>query len=103
MASPSGTPTSIEDFYARLNIEEEEYEDITFEDVAGHNNKLEFKWCLVSHLLTDRAINFQTMKNTLVTLWRPAKGVCIKDLRPNFYVFQFLYELDIVRVTDGGP
>ncbi|XVF51254.1 hypothetical protein PTKIN_Ptkin04bG0169900 [Pterospermum kingtungense] len=43
------------------------------------------------------------MQNTLASLWHPVKGVCIKDLGSNLYLFQFFHKLDIQRVERGGP
>ncbi|XVE94357.1 hypothetical protein REPUB_Repub02eG0002100 [Reevesia pubescens] len=43
------------------------------------------------------------MKNTLVSIWRTVKGVCIKDLPPTLFLFQFFHELDMDRVLRGGP
>lgn len=43
------------------------------------------------------------MQHTLASLWRPGKGVYIKELDVNLYVFQFYHELDIKRVISGSP
>ncbi|XWS54770.1 hypothetical protein CRYUN_Cryun10bG0117700 [Craigia yunnanensis] len=43
------------------------------------------------------------MKNTLASIWLPVKGVCIKDLRPILFLFQFFHEMDLERVVKGGP
>ena len=31
------------------------------------------------------------------------KGVCIKDLSPTLFLFQFFHELDLKRAIKGGP
>ncbi|XWS61688.1 hypothetical protein CRYUN_Cryun07bG0147300 [Craigia yunnanensis] len=62
-----------------------------------------FQWSLVGRFLTDRPINFVAMKNTLALIWRPVKGVFIKDLSPSLFLFQFFHELDLEHVTNGGP
>ncbi|KAK6164114.1 hypothetical protein DH2020_000978 [Rehmannia glutinosa] len=43
------------------------------------------------------------MKNMLASIWRPVKGVFIKDLGPNFFLFQFFHELDMARIQSNGP
>ncbi|XP_030500236.1 uncharacterized protein LOC115715711 [Cannabis sativa] len=43
------------------------------------------------------------MKHTLASLWQPGRGVFIKELEPNLYIFQFYHEVDIQRVVDGSP
>lgn len=36
-------------------------------------------------------------------LWRPGKGICVKDLSPTLFLFQFFHEIDIRRVLESGP
>uniref|UniRef100_A0A803Q8T4 DUF4283 domain-containing protein n=1 Tax=Cannabis sativa TaxID=3483 RepID=A0A803Q8T4_CANSA len=43
------------------------------------------------------------MQNTLASLWQPGKGMFVKELEPNLYVFQFYHEIDIQRVIEGSP
>ena len=42
------------------------------------------------------------MKNTMASLWRPGKGVCIKDLSPTLFLFQIFHEIDINKVLESG-
>ena len=53
--------------------------------------------------MNDRAINGLIMQNTLASIWRPVRGVCIQEIQPNLFLFQFYHELDIKRVIDNGP
>ncbi|XP_074378358.1 uncharacterized protein LOC141719893 [Apium graveolens] len=39
----------------------------------------------------------------MATLWKPGKGVYIKSLEPNRFLFQFYHEVDISRVIEGSP
>lgn len=39
----------------------------------------------------------------MASIWRPNKGVCIKDLGAGTYVFQFFHPIDMNRVLDNGP
>lgn len=69
--------------YASMTIDEEEDSGLIIEgeDIdVGNNYKIEYRFCLVGRFLTDKVINFTAMKNTMASLWRPRKGVCIKDL-----------------------
>lgn len=43
------------------------------------------------------------MKHTLAALWKPGKGVFIREVDANLFVFQFYHEIDIKRVVDGSP
>ncbi|XVF65133.1 hypothetical protein PTKIN_Ptkin09bG0222300 [Pterospermum kingtungense] len=44
-----------------------------------------------------------SMQITLTSLWHPVKGVCIKDLGSQRFMFQFFNEMDIQRVERRGP
>lgn len=92
--------------YDHISLEEEEEGGLIVEgdDVNdGGQVKFDFRHCLVCRFLTDKVINFPAMKNTMASLWRPGKGVCIKDLSPTLFLFQFFHEIDVKRVLESGP
>ncbi|XP_052292008.1 uncharacterized protein At4g02000-like [Citrus sinensis] len=98
-------PLGMNETYAALSIEEEDVGGliITGEDVEdGKDGRIDFRYCLVGRFLTDKVINFPAMKNTMAALWRPGKGICIKDLSPTLFLFQFFHEIDIRRVLESG-
>ncbi|XP_060959342.1 uncharacterized protein LOC115704505 [Cannabis sativa] len=43
------------------------------------------------------------MKHTLAGLWKPGKGLFVKELGSNLFLFQFYHEIDIKRVINGSP
>lgn len=43
------------------------------------------------------------MQHKMTSLWRPGKGVYIKEVDRNRYIFQFYHEIDIARVVEGSP
>jgi len=47
--------------------------------------------------------NAQAMRKTLAIVWKPVKGVNIRDLEGSNYLFQFYHEMDLRKVLDGGP
>lgn len=59
-------------------------------------------WSSVDMFLTDKLVNSQAMMNTLASMWRPVKGVHIRELGHNLFLFQFFHELDVQRVVGGG-
>lgn len=61
------------------------------------------RWCLVGRFLTDSPIDFQAMQHKMSSLWRPRKGMYVKDLESNRFIFQFYHEVDITRVIEGSP
>ncbi|KAH9705864.1 CCHC-type domain-containing protein [Citrus sinensis] len=89
-----------------MSIEDEEEDGLIIEgeDIDdGNKVNIDYRCCLVGRFLTDKVINFAAMKNTMASLWRPGKGVCIKDLSPTLFLFQFFHEIDINRVLESGP
>lgn len=98
--------TEVMDACAQLLIDEEEEVGLVFKEdeiQAESEGRLDLRFCLVGRFLTNKAINFPVMKNTMTALWRPGKGICIKDLSPTLFLFQFFHEVDIQRVMDSGP
>ncbi|KAK6137382.1 hypothetical protein DH2020_028854 [Rehmannia glutinosa] len=94
---------SIEELCGNLQIEEEEEGGLVVEDSEVEPQAQDLRWCLVRQFLANRHVNFQSMKNTIASIWRPMKGVFIKDLSPNVFLFQFFHELDVSRVQANGP
>lgn len=81
-----------------LAIEEDEIHANTQLN-PGYNAKL----CIVARFITEGQVDFQAMQQTLAALWKPGKGVYIKELEVNLFLFQFYHELDVKRVMDGSP
>lgn len=63
---------TLEEMYVRLSPEEEEEGGIVVEEG-------EIKTCntyvLVGQFFTEKNINFNTMQNVMVSLWRPREGM----------------------------
>ena len=86
--------------YENVSIEEEDEGGLIVEgdDVdEGEETKIDFQYCLVGRFLTNKVINFSAMKNTMASLSRPGKGVCIKDLSSTLFLFQFSTKLILVK------
>lgn len=92
----------INDHMSGLNIDDEENEQLMFDEgVEEDSNK--FDLCLEGRFLTEKGINNRAMKSKLADVWRPAKGINIKDLKPGIFLFQFYHADDMAWVTNGGP
>ncbi|KAL8121461.1 hypothetical protein AgCh_018260 [Apium graveolens] len=48
-------------------------------------------------------VDFLALQHTMAALWKPGKGVYIKELDTNLYLFQFFHEVDVKRVMEGCP
>lgn len=90
------------DKWAEFQIEDEE-EGILFEETERLDDEVDARWCLVGKLLSDRPADFDALRNMMETLWRPGKGMFVKELDINRYLFQFFHEVDIQRVMEGSP
>lgn len=61
------------------------------------------KLCLVGKFLTEGVFDFTAMQHTLAALWKPGKGVYIKTIEANLFLFQFYHVIDLNRVVEGSP
>lgn len=89
-----------------ITLEDEEDEGLAFEvSTEDRLTDQEFnaQLCLVGRFLVDDVVDFPAMKQTMPALWRPGKGVFIKEIDVNLYLFQFYHEVDIMRVVAGSP
>lgn len=88
---------------AGLSLSVDEDEELVL-DIESEETITEFsEFCLVGRFLTDRHVNFNAMKHRLASIWRPGKGICIKEINSHLFLFQFFHILDLKRVMDGGP
>jgi 14-3-3 protein epsilon len=84
-----------------LSLQEEE--GFVFDVEEGDEEVVDFRWCLVGRFLGDRSIHVNSMKVTMADVWRPVKGVKIKEATPGLFLFQFAHALDMEAVLQGGP
>lgn len=93
---------NINEQLAGINIEDEENEELIFDDeLVEDSNK--FELCLVGRFVTEKSINTRAMKTKLADVWRPARGISIKDLKLGIFLFQFYHVEDLQWVLNGGP
>lgn len=64
---------------------------------------VDLRWAAVGHFLTDKSIKVQVMRQVLASIWRPVKGVGIKEIEDNRFIFHFFHERDIQRILGEGP
>lgn len=87
--------------FAVMNVEDEENAKLIITDgVEEDSNK--FELCLVGRFLTEKNINMRAMKTKLADVWRPARGINIKDIKPDVFMFQFYHADDMAWVQNGG-
>ena len=59
--------------------------------------------CLVGKLLTDNQFNAEALKTTMKNVWRPVRGVIVKDLDKNLFAFQFFSHANKETVLTKDP
>ena len=94
---------AIEEQYNRIRLYDEEEGGFTIPQMETVVEANDFRWSLIGQFLTDISINVSVMQNTLAFLWRPVKGVTIKEIQPALFLFQFYHELDTLKVINKGP
>ncbi|XP_057811485.1 uncharacterized protein LOC131025710 [Salvia miltiorrhiza] len=87
---------------AGLHLSTEE-DEIMFDDALTEDSNVSVELCLVGRFLTEQPIIFNLMRSRLASVWRPGKGVFMKDIGQGRFIFQFFHEIDLQRVYDGGP
>ncbi|XP_060965059.1 uncharacterized protein LOC133034062 [Cannabis sativa] len=102
MASTQYGETEMEAEYQNMNMGEDDGY-IMYEGGAEDLEEFDDRWCLVGRFLTERTIDFQAMQHKMASLWRPVRGLFVKELDPNCFLFQFYHEMDIDRVIEGSP
>lgn len=79
-------------------------ENVSREDEAIEGFKdFNIQLCLVGKFIIEGVVDFPSMQQTMAALSRPGKGVYIKDIDINLYLFQFYHTLNLKRVIDGSP
>ncbi|KAJ8764837.1 hypothetical protein K2173_010302 [Erythroxylum novogranatense] len=68
----------------------------------GDEEEVISQFCVVGRLITDKPFNFIAFKKIMAAVWKPVKGMLMKDLGNNAFLIQFMHRMDMERVVDGG-
>ncbi|KAM6580909.1 hypothetical protein CsatA_004683 [Cannabis sativa] len=93
----------LEDQWASLELEEEDEVGLVASRVEQEELVIDTRWCLVGKLLSGRVSDFDAFQNMMAFLWQPGKGMYVKELNSNLFLFQFYHEIDVERVITGSP
>ncbi|MBA0783320.1 hypothetical protein Gotri_001050 [Gossypium trilobum] len=88
----------MEDAMASLRLLDDEEEAI--HEVAREESFV-YQFCMVGRCLTNSVVHFPSLRNTMVDLWHPIRGICITEVGEKRYLFQFFNEIDFDRVKAG--
>jgi 14-3-3 protein epsilon len=87
-----------------LSIHEEEEGGFRFDFEEEDEEQVDLlRWCLVGRFLCDKTIHFNSMKVRMAEIWKPVKGVTIKEATTGKFLFHFAHPLDMEAVLNGGP
>ncbi|KAF4380019.1 hypothetical protein G4B88_030011 [Cannabis sativa] len=103
MASSSETMKDVEKQWSNICLDEEEEFVTELEEDASDEVEYDDRWCLIGKLLSGKVSDYQVFQNIIADLWKPGKGMYVKILEQNRFLFQFYHEIDIDRVITGSP
>lgn len=81
----------------------EEGDDLTLNVESNKTEDSVMQWCLVGRFFTNKPFRAHIMKDQLSTIWMLVKGVTIKLLEQDRFLFQFYHKMDMERVLLGEP
>ncbi|KAK1400198.1 hypothetical protein POM88_010061 [Heracleum sosnowskyi] len=93
----------MEEAFAKVHLEEEDQGGLSYENTPDELSEIDTRWCLVGRFLTESHIDFQAMQHKMASLWRPRRGLYVKQMDNNRFLFQVYHEMDIMRVIEGSP
>ena len=85
----------------KLTTEEEEAEEYV-EDIPEERMQ-EIALSLLGKFLTPSTISPKAMKAVMQSVWRPSKGMVVKELDKNLFLFQFFSGKDKDFALNEGP
>ncbi|KAM6548427.1 hypothetical protein CsatB_020103 [Cannabis sativa] len=103
MASTSGVNKNLEQKWKNICLGDEEDKEIVYEEEDVKDIEFDDRWCLVGRLLTGKVSDFMIFQNIMADLWKSRKGMYVKIIEQNRFLYQFFHEIDIQRVLTGSP
>ncbi|MCI88614.1 hypothetical protein A2U01_0109901, partial [Trifolium medium] len=64
---------------AGLSIHDEEEGGFSFDFEQENEEQTDLRWCLVGRFICERPLHVNSMKVRMADLWKPVKGVTIKQ------------------------
>ncbi len=89
--------------WRKFSLTEAEAPGVMVEDDAMGDSKHLGSHCLLGKMLTDRLFNKKVMKSTMLRIWGLTRGIIVKDIGENLFVFQFTDASECELVLNGTP
>ncbi|KAL0414030.1 UNVERIFIED_CONTAM: hypothetical protein Sradi_1604700 [Sesamum radiatum] len=86
-----------------LKLGDEDVDEVVIPDGLWQASTTDYHLCLVGRLLARRPVNFEGLCASLRSMNLPVKGMIIKQIPPDRFLFRFNHVLDRNRALDGCP
>ncbi|XP_021716010.1 uncharacterized protein LOC110683914 [Chenopodium quinoa] len=86
---------------ANLRINDLENEIVDLGDVEDGESEARVSLMLVGKLISDRTINVEAFKRTMIHAWAVSKRLVIRVIGANLFAFQFFHWKDRKKVLEG--
>lgn len=86
-----------------LSLSGDEGDELIIGDEGDEDQYGFSELCLVGKFLTDQSLEFKFIRSRLASIWKPQRGVSIKEIRNGRLLIQFFHKIDLKRVLEGGP
>ncbi|KAJ8440217.1 hypothetical protein Cgig2_023982 [Carnegiea gigantea] len=89
--------------WEKLKLTKEEEEAADYEEEIAEERKEEIALSLLGKFLTPNTFSTKAMKTAMQVVWRPSRGMVVKELDKNLFLFQFFLKKDKDFALDKGP
>ncbi|KAJ8438736.1 hypothetical protein Cgig2_013782 [Carnegiea gigantea] len=87
----------------KLKLTKEEEEAADYKEEIPKERKEEIALSLFGKFLTPSTFSTKAMKTVMQAVWRPSRGMVVKELDKNLFLFQFFLKKDKDFALDEGP
>lgn len=97
-----GGTSGLSEAYDALSIVDDD-DGVVVEEETALEPTFDYRFAVVGRVVTERQVKLVVFRDVMATAWRPGKGVMVRDLGSNRFLFTFYHERDIARVLSDGP
>ncbi|CAO2835426.1 unnamed protein product [Amaranthus hypochondriacus] len=88
---------------SKLTIINEEEDIVVLEENKDDKQDEKISLRLIGRVLTEKPLNFDAFKRTMLHVWSLKEGVVIRSMGSNMFMFQFFHWRDMEKVLHGRP
>jgi len=89
--------------WEKLKLTKEEEEAAEYEEEIPEERKEDIALSLLGKFFTPNTFSTKAMKTVMQAVWRPSRGIVVKELDKNLFLFQFFLKKDKDFALDEGP